>query len=173
MLQKDCVIKSVLKRSDNGKKADGIMCLFLCYWSTLNLTWGFSFFLSSLIDWTDWWSAPWSSQERKHWTPQGTQLELRDVSHYSGQISCVHIHPLLLFVQERYHCVCLCVYGLLPAWLQGVSQSINPHTVHQKPRWLPSASCQYSLQLFSILTPRAGGSAMSAADTGRLSKEAK
>ncbi len=26
-------------------------------------------FLSSLIDWTDWWSAPWSSQERKYWPP--------------------------------------------------------------------------------------------------------
>lgn len=70
--------------------------------------------------------------------------------------------------------VCLCVYGLLPAWLQGLSQSLSPHTVHRQPRWLPSASCRYSLQLFSIrrlLTPRAVGSAADAADMSRFQRE--
>lgn len=70
--------------------------------------------------------------------------------------------------------ISLCVYGLLPALLRGLSQSVNPHTVHQQPRWLPSASCRYSLQLFSIrrlLTPRGGSSAVPAADMSRFQRK--
>lgn len=96
--------------------------------------------------------------------------EMLAESHYSGSISCEHLFCLC----SKDIIVCLCVYGLLPAWLQGLSQSINPHTVHQQPRWLPPASCRYSLQLFSIrvlLTPWAGSATMPALDMSRFQRE--
>lgn len=81
------------------------------------------------------------------------------------------------------HLLCLCSKDisvfvcLLPSAYMtpgSLGQSINPHTVQQQSRWLPSASCRYSLQLFSICrlqTPQAGSSAMPAADMSRFQRE--
>lgn len=163
------------------------MCVFmfesyvLCYWRSLNPTWGISFFcFRSLIELTDEVlrdPVRRENTDHHHETqPQGTALErvcVREMlaeSHYSGSISCEHLFCLC----SKDIIVCLCVYGLLPAWLQGLSQSINPHTVHQQPRWLPPASCRYSLQLFSIrvlLTPWAGSATMPALDMSRFQRE--
>lgn len=97
MLQKDGVIKISLKRSDKGKKVDGIVCLCIlpmnlcvcmcvfvfennvhrCFW---NPAWGFSFFSShSLIELTDEVlrdPVRRENTDHHHETqPQGTELE--------------------------------------------------------------------------------------------------
>lgn len=76
--------------------------------------------LLCLIDWADWWSAPWSSQERKKKPdrchdsqPQGKTLAQRVWG--SGRFKVIILFWIpnkkpLLFVQQWYYCVFVCLW---------------------------------------------------------------
>lgn len=171
------------------------MCVFmfennvLCCWRSLNPTWGPSS-LFSLIDWTDWWSALWSSQKNKYWpspwnptTRDSTGAETVSVHESERDVSW---KPLLWFnllqaqpstssVCAAKISVCLCVYGLLPAWLQGlwVNQStliLYTSSTDGCPRLLVDTvySC---FQSADSSNPEQGGSAVPAADMSRFQRE--
>lgn len=203
MLQKDKK-KHSLKRSKRRKKLDGWLWLWMspcvCLHSViyfavkvLNPTQGPVFFLPlfSLIDWTDWWSAVWSSQESKHWPlpwnpttgdwAGGESVytrgrEMYTESHYSGPISCKCIHPPPLFVQQRYQCVCVFMAFCLHD--SRVSQSINQTsycTAAVQMVALGFLSIQFTadFHLQILHTPSPAARAPPAADMSRFQKRRK